>query len=425
VFGRGSEEAQVLAQAGIPFELVPGVTAGVAAPAYAGIPVTHRGISTSVTFVTGHEDPTKGDTDTDWSALARAGGTIVLYMGVKRLPDIVDALRAGGMSPETPAAVIEWGTYPRQRTVTATLATLVERARAERIAAPSITVIGNVVRLRDEIAWFDRRPLHGRRIVVTRARAQASELSELLRALGADVVEVPAIRIEPLDLAPLDSALARLASYDWLVLTSRNAVSILWDALRGRGLDARALASVKLCAVGSGTAEALLEHGLAVDLVPARAMAEGVIEALAARDDVRGSRVLFPKAEGARELLPAKLTEMGAAVDAIDIYRSVPDGAGAEPLRAALARGEVDLVTFTSSSTVRNFVDAVGDEYARAVRAVSIGPITSETARELGVEVAAEAQDASVSGLVEAVVELLVGGENEAAAKSISESVGQ
>ncbi|HEX6964943.1 MAG TPA: uroporphyrinogen-III C-methyltransferase, partial [Gemmatimonadaceae bacterium] len=328
VFGRGSEEAQLLAREGIAFEVVPGVTAGVAAPAYAGIPVTHRGVATSVTFVTGHEDPTKEETGTDWAALARAGGTIVLYMGVKRLPDIVAALTDGGLSSETPAAVIEWGTYPRQRAVTATLATVVACAQAAGIGAPSITVIGDVVRLREEIAWFDTRALHGRRVVVTRARTQASELSEMLRALGADVVEVPAIRIEPLDRAPLDEALRAIASYRWLILTSRNAVEIVWDALRRRGLDARALAPVKLCAVGPGTADALLEHGLAVDLVPERAVAEGVIDALAARDDVRGARVLFPRAEGAREVLPTKLAELGAKVDAIAIYKSVPDNAG-------------------------------------------------------------------------------------------------
>jgi uroporphyrinogen III methyltransferase/synthase len=407
VFGRGSEEAQHLARAGVPFELVPGVTAGVAAPAYAGIPVTHRGVAASVTFVTGHEDPTKRDSGTDWAALARAGGTIVLYMGVKRLPGIVAELSAGGMPADTPAAVIEWGTYPRQRTVAATLGTIVERAAAERIVAPSITVIGSVVRLRDEIAWFDRRALHGRRVVVTRARAQASDLSTMLQELGADVMEVPAIRIEPLGRAALDAALARLASYDWLILTSRNAVAIVWDALRERGLDARALAPVKLCAVGAGTAEALLEHGLAVDVVPERFAAEGVADALAARDDVRGARILFPKAEGAREVLPTRLAELGASVDAITIYRSVPDGDGVEPLRGAIDRGEVDLVTFTSSSTVRYFVDAVGEERARAVRAASIGPITSETARERGLTVAVEAREASVAGLVAAVVELL------------------
>ncbi|HEX5437671.1 MAG TPA: uroporphyrinogen-III C-methyltransferase [Gemmatimonadaceae bacterium] len=410
VFGRGSEEAQVLAGAGVAFEVVPGVTAGVAAPAYAGIPVTHRGVATSVTFVTGHEDPARERSGTDWSALARAGGTIVLYMGVKRLSDIVTALvEQGGMTPETPVAVIEWGTCASQRTVTATLSTIVEQARAEGIGAPAITVIGDVVRFREQIAWFDRRPLHGRRIVVTRARAQASALSELLRARGAEVVEVPAIRIEPVDGAALQAALDTVQSYDWLILTSRNAVTIMWEALRRRGLDARALAGVKLCAVGPGTAEALLEHGLAVDLVPERAVAEGVMEALAARPDVRGSRVFFPRAEGARDLIPTALGEMGATVDAVTIYRSVPDGAGAEPLRGAIDRGEVDCVTFTSSSTVRFFVDAVGAERARALRAASIGPVTSATARELGLTVAAEARTATIAGLVDAVTELLAG----------------
>lgn len=403
VFGRGSEEAQVLAAEGIPFEMVPGITAGVAAPAYAGIPVTHRAVATSVTFVTGHEDPSKDESGTDWSALARAGGTIVLYMGVKRLPDIVQALTAGGLSRDTPAAAIEWGTYPRQRTVTATLGTIVEAARRERIAAPSITVIGNVVALRDEIRWFDTRPLHGARIVVTRARTQASELAARLRELGAQVIEAPAIRIEPMDPAPLRDALARLGDYQWALFTSQNAVEIAWDALRAAGRDARALAGVRVGAVGPATAEALLAHGLAVDVLPQRFVAEGLAEALRARDDVRGARVLFAKAEGARDVLPAALREMGASVDEVPVYRTVPDAEGAATARDALERGEVDVITFTSGSTVRFFVDAVGADLARRARIVTMGPITSAAARDAGLTVAREAEQARLESLVEAV----------------------
>jgi uroporphyrinogen III methyltransferase/synthase len=405
VFGRGSEEAQVLAEAGIPFEIVPGITAGVAAPAYAGIPVTHRAVATSVTFITGHEDPTKGESGTDWSALARTGGTLVLYMGVRRLPDIVRALAAGGMSLETPAAMVEWGTFPRQRTITAALGTLVDVARREKISAPSITVIGDVVALREEIRWFDERPLFGKRIIVTRARTQASQLAARLSALGADVIEAPAIRVEPLDPGPLRTALAALGDYRWAVFTSRNAVEITWRELLARGLDARAFAGVKLVAVGPATADALSERGLLADVVPERYVAEGIVDSLRARDDVRGTRVLYPKAEGARDVIPAELRAMGADVDEVPVYRSVPDPAGVSAARDALDGGGVDIITFTSSSTVRFFVESVGLDAARRARIVSMGPITSETARALGFEVTAEARQATIDSLVDAVLE--------------------
>lgn len=403
VFGRGGEEAIALAEAGLEFEVVPGVTAGVAAPAYAGIPVTHRGVSTSVTFITGHEDPGKDRDQTDWSALARAGGTLVLYMGVSRLAKIATALIDGGRASDTPAAVIEWGTYPRQRTVTATLASLAEVAAREKIIAPSIAIIGDVVKLRGEMRWFDRRPLFGRTIVVTRAREQASQLRAMLEIAGACVIEAPAIRIEALDQGPLYAALGNLAGYDWLVVTSRNAVDLLWAALRELGLDARAFASAKLCAVGPATADALLAHGLAVDVIPDRYVAEGVIEKLRERDDVRGARVLFVRAAGARELLPAALRDMGANVDEVEIYRTVPDLSGLDTLRDALDAGAVDVVTFTSASTVRHFVDALGAERARTVRGASIGPITSDAAREFGVPVAIEAVESTIASLVQAI----------------------
>jgi uroporphyrinogen III methyltransferase / synthase len=242
VFGRGSEEIQSLNDASVAFEVVPGVTAGIAAAAYAGIPVTHRGLSTSVTFVTGHEDPSKPSTQTNWTALAKSGGTIVLYMGVKTLRGIADALIAGGMPGEIPAAAIQWGTLPKQRTVLATLDTIAERAQEQNVSAPVITVIGWSVVLREELNWFERRPLFGKRIVVTRATQQAPALSEKLRELGADVIEIPATQIARLDLAPLRSAIATLGDFDWLIFTSQNAVAIFWEQLLGAGRDARALA---------------------------------------------------------------------------------------------------------------------------------------------------------------------------------------
>lgn len=404
VFGRGSEEAQALAAAGIAFEIVPGVTAGVAAPAYAGIPVTHRGVATSVTFVTGHEDPAKAETQTDWAALARAGGTIVLYMGVKTLPRIAAALIGGGMAADTPAAAVQWGTHPRQRTLVATLATISDEIARAGLGAPVITVVGRVVALRHEIAWFDRLPLFGRRIVVTRASAQATGLRDALAAQGADVLELPALRVEPLDPAALADAVQRLSDYRWIVLTSQNAVGLLWDSLRAAELDARALSSVRIACVGSATRDALLARGLAADVMPARFVAEAVLEAMASRADVGGSRVLYVAAEGARRVLPDGLRALGCGVDVVTAYRTVSDGAGGEELCGALARGEVDAVTFASASAVRGYVEAVGPDLARRALAVTIGPVTTEAVRAAGIPLAAEAESASIDALVSSLV---------------------
>ena len=404
VFGRGSEEAQAMNDASIPFEIVPGITAGIAAPAYAGIPVTHRGLSTSVTFVTGHEDPAKPHTQTNWSALAKSGGTIVLYMGVKTLASITSALLKDGMPPEMPAAAIQWGTHPRQRTVVATLDTIASKVEEENIGAPSIIVIGWSVVLRDELNWFEKRPLYGKRIVVTRARQQVLALTERLRELGAEVIEMPATQIARLDLAPLRSAIAGLSHYQWLILTSQNAVSIFWEQLLGEGKDARALAGVKIAAVGPATAGALLEHGITVDVIPKRFVAEGLLEVLRERDDVSGKRVLYVTAEGAREVLPQGLREIGAHLEVIEAYRSIPDGEGAERLARTIESGKLDLATFTSGSAVRGYVDAIGEDLAKHVPAVSMGPQTSEALREAGIEVKAEAKESTLDGLVSAVL---------------------
>jgi len=408
VFGRGSEEAEALRAAGVAFEIVPGVTAGIAAPAYAGIPVTHRGVATSVTFVTGHEDLAQGEGRTDWGALARAGGTIVLYMGVKTLPRIAAALAAGGMSLDTPAAAVQWGTHPRQRTVVATLGTLAERAAAAGIGAPVITVIGPVVGLRESIAWVEQRPLFGARIVVTRAAAipggpRAGGMAERLRALGAEVIDAPATRIEALDAAPLRAAVARLGSYDWIAFTSQVAVDLFWAALREAGLDARAAAGRKLCAVGPATADALLARGLAPDVVPQRFVAEGLLEALGSRSDVRGAEFLYIAAADARDALPAGLDRLGAVVDTVRAYRSVPDVDGARVAADALERGEVDYVAYASGGAVKAFIDAVG-ESARRSAAACIGPITAAASREAGLTVAVESATSTTAALAEAIV---------------------
>lgn len=410
VFGRGGEEAQALVEAEIAFEVVPGITAGIAAPAYAGIPVTHRGLATSVTFVTGHENPAKAHIQTDWRAIAKTGGTIVLYMGVRTLPAIASALMEAGMPGEIPAAAIQWGTLPRQRTVVATLATLAEEAEREHVTAPVITVIGWSVVMRDEIAWFDRRPLFGKRIVVTRAASQATALSGRLRELGAEVLEMPAMRIARLDQTELHAAIARLSTYQWIMFTSQNAVPIFWEALRAAGRDMRALGGARIAAVGPATTTALHERGIVVDVLPERFVAEGLLDALSARGDIAGARVLYVTAEGAREVLPAGLTRLGASVDVVAIYRSTLDGKGAGKLRERIEHGEVELVTFTSASSVQGYVEAVGAELAQRAPAASIGPVTSEAARSAGIEVVVEASEATIPGLVEAITRTWGGG---------------
>jgi uroporphyrinogen III methyltransferase/synthase len=406
VFGRGGEEAQALEEAGLDFEVVPGITAGIAAPAYAGIPVTHRGLSTSVTLVTGHEDPDKTTPRTDWRALAQAGGTIVLYMGVKNLATIAAALVDGGMAAETPAAAIEWGTHPRQRTVVATLGTLADRMAAERIAPPVIVVIGWTVVLRDEIRWFDHAPLFGRRIVVTRAEEGLSRrgLAARLREAGAEVIETPLTRIERVDPERARRTLEELEEFQWVCFTSANGVRFFWETMREVGRDARSLAGARVCAVGPMTADALLQHGIVVDVVAERFVAEGLLAALGQRDDVPGKRVLYASAEGARETLPTGLEGMGADVERLPLYRSVPNGPGLERLRDALRDRAADLVAFTSGSAVRSYVDGVGAELARATGGASIGPATTAVARELGIPVVIEAGESTLAALADAII---------------------
>jgi len=399
VFGRGGEEAEALAAAGVPFEVVPGVTAGVAAPAYAGVPVTHRDEASAVAFVTGHEDPAKPESAIDWNALAAFPGTLVLYMGVRRLPEIAARLIEAGRSADEPAAVVERGTLPGQRTVTAPLDEIADAA--SDMKPPAVTVVGPVARLRDGLAWIEQRPLHGRRVVVTRARAQASGLAATLRGLGADVIEAPAIRIES---RPVDGDVARaadeMASYDVVCLTSPNGVELLFDALAARGRDARALAGATVAAIGPGTARELAARGIRADVVPERSVAE---ELLAELDklDLSGKRVLVARAADARDVLPDGLRERGAEVDVVALYQTV-----GEPLEQAVAQSlaAADYVTFTSSSTVTRFLAAAGGGVPNGARVVSIGPVTSATAREHGLEVHVEAERHDIDGLVEALV---------------------
>jgi uroporphyrinogen III methyltransferase / synthase len=412
VFGRGGEEALALIEAGLPFEVVPGVTSGIAAPAYAGIPVTHRSVSTSVAFVTGHEDPTKGHSDVDWARVAKAADTLVLYMGVGRLREISAGLVSAGRSPGTPVAVIRWGTVPEQRTITGTLEDIADKVEEANLKPPAITVVGDVVALREAgLDWYERRPLFGVRVVVTRARAQAGELSVELEKLGAEVLEFPTIEVRPPDdLGPLDAAIQDLDSFDWLVFTSVNGVEAFVERLERHGLDLRAVPrDAKVAAIGPATAQRVREAGLRVDVVPREFRAEALIGELAG-DSLAGKKVLIPRALVAREILPEKLREAGAEVAVPPAYESVPSSEGGDELARRLEAGEVDCVTFTASSTVENFVGAFGEEDARrrllGTRVACIGPITADTARRRGIRVDVEAREYTIPGLVEAVVDL-------------------
>jgi uroporphyrinogen III methyltransferase/synthase len=411
VFGRGGEEGEALRAAGVEFEVVPGVTAGVAATAYAGIPVTHRDDASAVAFVTGHEDPEKEESAIDWEALARFPGTLVFYMGVKRLAANAAALIAAGRDAGEPAAAVERGTMEGQRTVVATLGSLVEAVEREGVRAPALIVVGPVVGRREELAWLERRPLHGRRVVVTRARAQASGLAATLRGLGAEVVELPAIRIEPRIESPeVKGVVERIGEYALIVLTSPNGAHLLFEALDAAGLDSRALGGTRqqqageggtraggvVAAIGPGTAGALREHGIRADIVPERFVAEALVEALV-DVEVQAKRVLVARAAEARDVLPEALRQRGAEVDVVALYETVREQPSEEAVAAAQS---ADYVTFTSSSTVHNLTEALGDRFPHDARIVSIGPITSEAARAAGLDVHVEAERHDIDGLL-------------------------
>jgi uroporphyrinogen III methyltransferase/synthase len=401
VFGRGGEEGEALREAGVEFEVVPGVTAGVAATAYAGIPVTHRDDASAVAFVTGHEDPTKDESALDWDALAAFPGTLVFYMGVKRLAENAAALIAAGRDAEQPAAAIERGTWPGQRTVEATLGTIAATVEREEIGAPALIVVGPVAARRADLAWLERRPLHGRTVVVTRARAQASGLAATLRDLGAEVVELPAIRIEPrLDSPEVREAAAAIGLYELVCLTSPNGVHLLFEAIARADLDARALAGVTVAAIGPGTARALAEHGVLADVVPERFVAEALVEALV-EVEVEGRRVLVARAAEARDVLPDALRQRGAQVDVVPLYETLREQPDEQAVEAAQA---ADYVTFTSSSTVSNLTEALGERFPSQARVVSIGPVTSEAARAAGLPVDVEAERHDVDGLLTALL---------------------
>ncbi|HVM15053.1 MAG TPA: uroporphyrinogen-III C-methyltransferase [Egibacteraceae bacterium] len=405
VLGRGSEEAQACAAAGVPFEVVPAVTAGVAVPAYAGIPVTHRGVAPAFAVVTGHEDPTKPGTQVDYAALAAFPGTLLLYMGVGRLAEIAAALVAAGKPPGTPVALVRWGTTPRQETLVGTLADIAGAVGATGFANPAVIVVGDVVALREEIAWYEQRPLHGIAVLVPRTRHQASALTERLRALGAEPVEAPTIAIEPTrDPERLRDCVARLAdgAWDWLALTSANGVDGLWAQVQALGADARLLAGVRIAAVGPGTADALATHGLRADLVPDPFTTRGLADALVGGH--RPARVLLPRADIATPTLAEALRDAGWDTTEVEAYRTVPVPELPSAVRERLATGDIDVVAFASSSTARNFVRLLGGPPHAPLRVASIGPVTSATCRELGLRVDAEADPHDVDGLAAAIL---------------------
>ena len=409
LFGRGGEEALALSRAGVPFEVVPGVTSGIAASAYAGIPVTHRGIASTVSFVTGHEDPAKGESNIDWQSLAclaRRGGTICLYMGMRNLGLLSERLQAHGLPGEFPVAIVQWGTTPRQRTLISELEKVEEAALETGIGAPAIILVGNVARLHEELSWLENRPLFGRRFVVTRARSQAGELTARLRELGADVIEFPAIEFcEPDDSVPLDRALSQVNTYDWIVFTSVNGVDAFFGHLPG---DARLLSGSRIAAIGPATAKRLSCHGIHADAIPDEYRAEAVFKAMEQTSSLRGARVLIARAQEARQTLPSLLREAGAHVDVVAAYKTVAPLSGREAdLIEQLEAGAIDGVTFTSSSTARNLVAMLGTKAEALEKTVlySIGPITSATLRDLGFNETIEAREYTIGGLLKAIVE--------------------
>lgn len=420
IFGRGGEEAEELLEAGVPFEEIPGISSTVAGPAYAGIPLTHRDFSSSVSLITGHEDPDKPESAHNWKALVDSANTLVFVMGMKNLPDISKKLMAAGMPGDMPAALIRWGTTAKQRSLVSTIAEIPEEAGRRGFAAPCVIVVGKVVSLHDKLNWFEKRPLFGKTVVVTRAREQASGLASNLSELGAEVIQFPTIEISRLaDYSKVHSAIAALDSYDWVIFTSVNGVRHFWSELRERGLDARAFKNCRIAAIGPATAEALSARGLAADLVPDSYVAEGVVKSLQALG-MGGRRILLPRARIARDVLPDELRKAGASVDILPVYETTPGAAKREEVLKRLEKNEIDCVTFGSSSTVDNFMALVPAELLRKhpeVKLASIGPITSKTLEKHGLQADIEGSEFTIPALVEAVTAYFAAAPDKAAGK--------
>lgn len=407
VFGRGGEEALTLEEHRVPYEIVPGVSSAIAAPAYAGIPVTHRGLASSFTVLTGHEDPSKPASAHDWASISRSAETLVVMMGVEQLGAIAESLITHGRPSDEPTALIHWGTTPAQRVVVGTLGSIARLAKEQSVGPPAVMVVGRVVRLRSALAWFERRPLFGLRVLVTRARAQASSFAAKLRDLGGEPIEFPTIQsLPPSDCGELDRALEHLREFDWVVFTSANGVRFGLARLLAIGRDARSFGSARICAIGPPTAESLTEFGLRADLVPPAFLTEAVLQSL--RDSgVDRSRVLLLRADIAPPDLAGGLRQAGADVESVVAYRTVPDERARDQTIDRLRAREIDVVTFTSSSTVRNLINALGPDVRESLDglpAICIGPVTAATARELGLQVIAVAAQHTIDGLLDALV---------------------
>ncbi len=403
VFGRGGEEAEALAQAGIEYEIVPGISSSIAAAAYAGIPVTHRNVSASLGIVTGHEAAGKSDSDIQWDKVSTGLDTLVFLMGVENLANIVRELIDNGRPPHTPVAVVQWGTHPAQRTVTGTLTDIVDVVEQSGITAPAVTIVGEVVNLRQTIAWFEKRPLFGKRIIVTRAESSGDSLTTHLEELGAQVDEFPVIKfIAPPDYQPTDAAISELNNFDWIVFTSANGVEWFVKRLFELKLDIRALGRAKLAAIGPKTADALRNFGVLVDYVPSEYVAESVVSEFP--ENISGKKILIPRALEAREELPIGLRNMGAEVTVAPVYQTITDDSVAERLREHIRNNAVDVVTFTSASTVNSFFELLSDvPLPLDVLAAGIGPITAQAARRHGLNNIVMASEFTIEGLVDSL----------------------
>ncbi len=406
IFGRGGEEAEELLEAGVPFEEIPGISSTVAGPAYAGIPLTHRDFSSSVSLVTGHEDPDKPESAHNWKALVDSANTLVFVMGMKNLPDISKKLMAAGMPGDMPAALIRWGTTAKQRSLVSTVSEIPAEAVRQGFSAPCVIVVGKVVTLRDKLNWFEKRPLFGKTVVVTRAREQASGLAHSLGELGAEVIQFPTIEITRLpDYSEVNAAINALASYDWVIFTSVNGVKHFWTELRGQNKDARAFKNCRIAAIGPATAEALLERGLLADFVPDSYVAEGVVAGLQ-NLGMGGKRILLPRAKVARDVLPDELRKSGASVDILPVYETKPGAAKRDEVLKRLEKNEIDCVTFGSSSTVENFLSLIPADLLKAhpeAKLASIGPITSKTLEKNGLKADIEGNEFTIPALVESI----------------------
>ena len=410
IFGRGGEEALTLVENGIEFEFVPGVSSGNAVPAYAGIPVTHRGVTSTVAYVTGHEDPSKPNTDIDWQSLVGIG-TIIFYMGMRNLPSIVDQLVSRGRAKDTPVAIIRWGTTPQQQTVIGTLSDIVEKVVKAELKAPCIIIVGDVVKLREKLCWYEKKPLFGKRILVTRAKEQAGLFSDLIAELGGQPIEVPTIRItDPDSFENTDRAIDRLENgpgYDWIIFTSANGVKYFVKRVRALGKDIRILAGSNIAVIGPATAKAVKKLLMNIDLTPRDFVAEGLIEEFT-RIGVSGKSFLIPRAKVARDVLPDTLRTMGGKVDIAEAYQTVIDEAAGLRIKELLSEGGIDIATFTSPSTINNFVRLIGSELKvlmEGVLVAAIGPVTSDAIRKLGLTVDIVAGEYTIPGLIDAILE--------------------